>query len=137
MTRPKGILEHFDVEPGFAVGVVLTLPPFPYPDGYARLSKGLPISLDRLDDQEKEHVHIGELARRGNTLVAAGTVGYAMVVTGVGRTPEEARRRAYATVRKVIIPNVRYRLDIGERFLRENAALLRKWGWFSPDLGDH
>ena len=72
---------------------------------------------------------------RDDTLIAAGCVGYAMVVTGAGATPAEARERAYGTARKVIIPNVRYRLDIGERFLREDAALLRKWGWFSANLG--
>lgn len=127
---------EFDVEPGFAVGVVLTLPPFPYPRGYPNLSRGLPVTLHQMEDAERRHLHIGELALRDDTLIAAGSVGYAMVVTGAGATPAEARERAYGTARKVIIPNVRYRLDIGERFLREDAALLRKWGWFSANLGD-
>lgn len=125
----------FEVEPGFAVGVVLTLPTFPYPHGYRALSRGLPVMLHQVEEAERKHLHIGELARRGETLVAAGSVGYAMVVTGVGASPEEARRRAYGTARKVVIPNVRYRLDIGERFVREDAALLRRWGWFSSDFG--
>src|ERR1019366_5208868 len=38
---------------GVAVGVVLTVPPFPYPDGYERLSKGMPIVFRRdLDDAD-------------------------------------------------------------------------------------
>jgi phosphoribosylamine--glycine ligase len=135
MVHPDDPAE-FEVEPGFAVGVVLTVPPFPYPDGYRRLSLGLPVTLHGLDEGERRHLHFGELARRGDTLVTAGSVGYAMVVTGAGPTPEAARRRAYATVRKVVIPNVRYRLDIGERFIREDAALLRDWGWFSAGLAD-
>jgi phosphoribosylamine---glycine ligase len=125
---------EFDVEPGFAVGVVLTVPPFPYPDGYRRLSRGFPVMLHGLDEEERRHLHIGEIARLGDTLVTAGSVGYAMVVTGVGKVPAEAARRAYATARKVVIPNVRYRLDIGERFGRQDAEALREWGWFSPDL---
>ncbi len=32
--------------PGFAAGVVLTVPPFPYSHGYDELSRGLPICLD-------------------------------------------------------------------------------------------
>jgi len=131
----SGGAAEFEVEPGFAVGVVLTVPPFPYPDGYRRLSRGLPVTLHGVQEGERRHLHIGEVARRGATLVTAGSVGYAMVVTGVGRTPEEARQRAYATARKVVIPNVRYRLDIGEHFVRHDAAMLRKWGWFSADLG--
>jgi len=52
-----------------------------------------------------------------------------MVVTGVGETVEAARHEAYARVDKVVIPNMRYRNDIGVRFIRANAETMRKLGW--------
>jgi len=46
-----------------------------------------------------------------------------------------ARRAAYSTAAGVVVPNLRYRLDIGERFLREDRALLERLGWLSPSAG--
>jgi phosphoribosylamine--glycine ligase len=116
---------------GFAVGVVLTVPPFPYPDGYDRLSKGAPIVLHGVDAEELPHLHYGEVAREGDQLVTAGQIGYVMVVTGRGASVHEARRRTYALVDKIIIPNLRYRRDIGEGYeLRERDELIRL-GWLS------
>jgi phosphoribosylamine--glycine ligase len=61
-------------------------------------------------------------------LVTAGQIGYVMVVTGCGETIEAARRDAYARAEKVVIPNVRYRVDIGATFERDRAELVRL-GW--------
>jgi phosphoribosylamine--glycine ligase len=47
-----------------------------------------------------------------------------------------ARQAAYSTAVKVVVPNVRYRNDIGERFLREDRATLERLGWLSPFAGD-
>lgn len=51
-----------------------------------------------------------------------------MVVTGDGATIAEARRRAYARAEKVVVRNVRYRIDIGASFEDERAEL-RRTGW--------
>jgi phosphoribosylamine--glycine ligase len=123
--------EHarFATHGGFAIGVVLTVPPFPYPDGYERLSKGAPIVLNGVDAEELSRLHYAEVARDGDQLVTAGQIGYVMVVTGRGDSVHEARQRAYALVDKVVIPNLRYRRDIGEAYeLREREALIRL-GW--------
>jgi phosphoribosylamine---glycine ligase len=118
-----------DTHPGLAVGVVLTVPPFPYPDGYERLSKGMPILFRRgLCDQDREHLHYGEMRLDSGQLVTAGQVGYVMVVTGRGDTIDLAREAAYSRAAKVVIPNVRYRVDIGATFARERAELVRL-GW--------
>jgi phosphoribosylamine--glycine ligase len=114
---------------GFAIGVVLTVPPFPYPDGYERLSKGMPICFRRdLDDADRASLHYGEVRLAGDQLVTAGQIGYVMVVTGRGATVEEARATTYARAEKVVIPNVRYRTDIGATFARDRAELVRM-GW--------
>ncbi len=115
---------------GFAVGVVLTVPPFPYPDGYERLSKGVPIFFrSDLDEEDREALHYGEMRLESGQLVTAGQIGYVMVVTGRGVTVAEARSSAYARVEKVVIPNVRYRVDIGSRFERRDRAELARLGW--------
>jgi phosphoribosylamine---glycine ligase len=120
---------HFDTHDGYAVGVVLTVPPFPYPDGYERLSKGMPITLHELDAREREHLHYGEVRLLGDQLLTAGQIGYVMVVTGRGRSVAEARERAYGTARKVVVPNVRYRTDIGLAFEQGEHAELARLGW--------
>jgi phosphoribosylamine--glycine ligase len=119
----------FPTHDGYAVGVVVTVPPFPYSEGYDELSKGMPVTLIDLSDEDRRHVHLSEVALEGGQLVTAGMIGYILVVTGRGATPEEARADAYARVAKVYIPNMRYRTDIGLRFLAEDRAHLEALGW--------
>jgi len=71
------------------------------------------------------------VAMEEGQLVTSGMVGYVMVVTGRGDTVEEAQRAALAVVEKVAIPNVRYRNDIGDRFLRADRKTLIELGWLS------
>jgi phosphoribosylamine--glycine ligase len=124
-----GKRDSIETRDGISVGVVLTVPPFPYSDGYAEIAKGTPITFrETLCDKDRDALHFGEVAMRGGQLVAAGMIGYLMVVTGVGASIEEARRSAYRTVDKVVIPNMRYRNDIGFRHERDRATL-RQLGW--------
>jgi phosphoribosylamine--glycine ligase len=114
---------------GFSVGIVLTVPPFPYVDGYARLSKGAPVIFRELTQRDEEHLHYGEMALEDGQLVTAGQIGYVMVVTASGATVAEARARALARAAKVVVPNVRYRTDIGESFEQSGRAELVRLGW--------
>ena len=143
MLRQAPSRAPFPTTDGFAVGVVLTVPPFPYAAGYERLSKGLPILFhEGLTDDDRRHLHFGEVALappdgaeeddRGSQLVTSGVVGYAMVVTGCGLTVADARAAAYARVAKSCLPNGRSRRDIGERFMARDEARLEDWGWLAP-----
>ena len=115
---------------GYAVGVVLTVPPFPYHHGYDELSKGMPICLpEDLTGEERAHLHFGEVALDGEQLVTAGQVGYVMVVTGRGATIGDAQHAAYALAAKVALPNVRYRNDIGTALRTTGLAELTRLGW--------
>ena len=51
-----------------------------------------------------------------------------MVITGTGATIEEARTAAYDRVDKVVIPNARYRKDIGVRLMSIDWSRLEKLG---------
>jgi phosphoribosylamine--glycine ligase len=122
---------RFATLPGYAVGVVLTVPPFPYRYGYAEISRGLPILLDpTLSDSERDRLHFGEVAHSGSgQLVTSGVTGYLMVATGTGATVEAAQQRAYALSARVFVPNLRYRNDIGDEFRERGHARLRRLGY--------
>lgn len=114
---------------GYAICVVLTVPTFPYYHGYEEQSKGAPILFrETLTEADREHLHFAEVAREGEQLVTAGSVGYVMVVTGRGPTVEAARADAYTRAAKVVIPNLRYRLDIGEQFLVRDRGEMERLG---------
>jgi phosphoribosylamine---glycine ligase len=115
---------------GFSVGVVLTVPPFPYSDGYDDLGRGTPICFrDTFNDEDRRSLHFGEVTMRDGELRTAGMIGYALVVTGIGATIENARAAAYERVEKVVIPNGRYRQDIGVKLMEKDWARLSSMGW--------
>ena len=123
---------------GFSCGVVLTVPPFPYRHGYAQLSKGAPICLrPGLDPQEREQLFFAEVARVEGQLVTSGSCGYVGVATGTGATVHQANARALNVARHVVVPNLRYRTDIGARVSDHDLALLQHWGVTEPEALPH
>ena len=95
-------------------------------DPHDRVVRNRPIDLDAGIDES--HLHYGEVKLQDGRLVTSGPSGYALVVTGRGSTAEQAQRDAYARVRQVRIPNLRYRNDIGTRFIEHDRATLRSFG---------
>jgi phosphoribosylamine--glycine ligase len=127
------------VRDGYAVGLTLAVPPFPYrardiPDVS---SAGLPMLLRYpLTADEIDHLHLegvalveGDDGDEGQRTVLTSSLGYAVFVTGTGATVEAAQHAAYSLADKIVIPKVMYRTDIGERFLRGDSMQLRKFGW--------
>ena len=107
----------------------MTVPPFPYPDGYDELGRGTPICFrDTMTEEDRDELHFGEVTLRDGQLTTAGMIGYTMVVTGIGATIEGARTVAYDRVEKIVIPNARYRQDIGVRLMSSDWSKLRELG---------
>jgi phosphoribosylamine--glycine ligase len=78
-------------------------------------------------------MHLGEVDIRDGQMLASGEAGLLMTVTGIGATVEAARQEVYALAHKIVVPNLRYRTDIGLRFLRRDRALLQASGlWPAP-----
>ncbi|MFN4121436.1 phosphoribosylamine--glycine ligase [Acidovorax sp.] len=126
----SAVAPGFEAARDFAVGIVLTVPPFPHPHGYAALSKGLPVIPDSsLSPAERAGLSFAEVELRGHTLLTSGTCGYVGVATGCGSSVDSARSRALDLARKVYVPNLRYRSDIGERVSPKVLADLRLWGY--------
>ena len=116
--------------PGFAAGVVLTVPPFPYSHGYAELSKGEPICFHPgVTAADRAALHFAEVARLGDHLVTSGSCGYVGVATGIGDSVRAACDEAYRITRKVVVPNLRFRTDIGDRVRLHDLATLGRLGW--------
>ena len=120
---------RFETEPGFAVGIVVTTPPFPYYRDAVPEPVGLPILFDgELSPQDQRHLHYGEVGLANGVLVTTGMSGYTLVVTGTGETIEAARDRANALADKIVVPNARYRRDIGTRLIERDLDRIEAAG---------
>ena len=114
---------------GFQICVVIAVPPFPFidPDAFRKFSEDAVVLFKK---PMAEGIHPGDIRLVEGDWRLAGNSGYAIVVTGSGSTMEDARREAYNRVRNIMIPNMFYRTDIGERWNRE-GDLLQTWGYLS------
>ncbi|WP_458387918.1 hypothetical protein [Sphingomonas sp. F9_3S_D5_B_2] len=121
--------DHFETAAGFSVCVVLTTPPFPLSRKEFDSPVGLPVLTGHVAD---EHFHPGEVGLSGTQLVTSGLYGWTAVVTGTGESVTAAKAAAYANAARVYAPNVRYRLDIGDKLIAGELALLESWGWLKP-----
>jgi phosphoribosylamine--glycine ligase len=120
---------RFPALPGFSAGIVLTTPPFPYSRKQVDEPVGLPVTFDDgVDADDFRNIHYGEVGLDDGQLVTSGLYGWTMVVTGTGLTIGTARQAAYARARRISIPNVRYRLDIGDRLEGGDYARLESLG---------
>jgi phosphoribosylamine--glycine ligase len=121
--------DEFPTDTGFSLGIVLSTPPFPYSRKELDVPIGLPVIADDIDPA---HLHWGEVGMSGGELVTSGLYGWTAVVTGSGPTVLAAKEAAYERARRLVTPNVRYRLDIGEGLLNGDLARLVELGWFKP-----
>ena len=123
---------EFRTKPGWSVGVVITTPPFPYSRHDILAPVGLPIVLAALTDEDSCHVHLGEAGLSSGHLVTSGVYGWTMVVTGVGETVPEAKAQAYRRVERIVVPNGRYRLDIGDKLIAAQYDACVRLGVLDP-----
>lgn len=127
---------QLEVDAGYGVVLTLALPPFPY-DGEQVSNvmwEGLPLlTRDALSDDEVRRLHLESVARTrdqdGDRTTLTRSLGWAALVSGIGERVEDAQRSAYALAKKIVIPRVMYRTDIGDRFLLGERDLLRSFEW--------
>lgn len=121
------------VRPGFAVGIVVTTPPFPYDRHVIDAPVGLPVLVDGpLSADDRANLHYGEVGRDETGLVTSGLYGWTMVVTGTGADIAAAQAAAYARAARVIVPDGRYRLDIGDRLIAADYTRVEALGLLDP-----
>lgn len=113
---------------GFQVGVRLVVPPYPFKDKmtFDSFSKGAVIAFK--NNSSNVGIHIEDVKLVNNQWVVTGSSGVALIVVGVGLTMKEAQKQAYARVKNILIPNMYYRDDIGDRWYDEFDKL-HSWGY--------
>jgi phosphoribosylamine--glycine ligase len=120
-----------ETAPGFCLGVVLTTPPFPYTRKQIDEPVGLPVLIEGGLDLNRHHLGEVGLDASGQ-LVTSGLYGWTVVVTGTGATIAEAKAQAYDEAQRIVIPNVRYRLDIGDRLISGDHARVEDLDLLDP-----
>lgn len=123
----RGETYNLRTKRGFQVGVVLAVPPFPFvdADAFRKYSEDAVVMFKK---PVGDGFHPCDMKLEDGDWRLAGSSGYAAVITGDGTTMEEARREAYNKVKAVMIPNMFYRTDIGERW-RDDGDRLQAWGF--------
>jgi len=125
----RGQTFNLRTKKGFQVCVVVAVPPFPFvdPDAFKKFSEDAVVIFKK---PMNEGLHPCDIRVVDGDWRLAGNSGYAVVVSGSGSTMDDARREAYNRVKNIIIPNMFYRTDIGERWHRD-GDLLQTWGFMS------
>jgi len=120
-----------EVHSGYQIGVRVVLPPFPFDDAetYDENSRNAAVVF-QTDD--REGIHIEDAKRVDAQWRAAGESGMPLVVTGKGETMQAARAQVYGRIDDIVIPNLYYRDDIGERWIEGDGDRLLAWGYLGP-----
>ena len=118
----------FPTAPGWCAGIVLTIPPFPEEKPGADPATDPPVLFHTPMD-DPAHFHFSDVRLDHGQLFAGRRTGYAMVVTGTGDSIEQSQTAALQRAQSVCIPDLRYRMDIGERVRRGEGARLRALQW--------
>ena len=78
--------------------------------------------------QNDNGIHIEDVKLVNDQWVVTGSSGVALIVVGIGLTMREAQKQAYSRIKNILIPNMYYRDDIGDRWYEEFDKL-HSWGY--------
>jgi len=123
----EGSITRFKARSGFQVGVRIVVPPFPFkdPETFETSSKDAVIIFKK---PTREGVHIEDVKSVDNEWLVTGTSGVVLIAVGLGPTMKAAQKQAYNRIENIMIPNMYYRKDIGDRWF-EDFDRLHTWGY--------
>src|SRR6202522_719296 len=102
-------------------------PPFPFHDDetFDAFSKNSAIVFKKPPADE---THIEDVKQLNGQWLIAGTSGVILIIVGTGQTMKQAKAQVYSRIKNVLIPNMYYRTDIGDRW-EEDSDRLHNWGY--------
>ena len=123
----KGNSNKLKTKSGFQMGVRVVVPPFPFRDQetFNVYSKDTIILFKK---PIKEGVHIEDVKLFNDEWVITGTSGVVLVVCGTGSTMKSAQNQTYNRINNILIPNMYYRKDVGDRW-HDDSDWLHNWGY--------
>ncbi|MCB0619843.1 MAG: hypothetical protein KDC43_13650 [Saprospiraceae bacterium] len=121
----KGERFEINTKRGFQVGAYMVVPPFPYndPETFKLFSKDAVVVVRK---KMKEGLHLMHLKLVNGEWLITGDSGMALLVSATGTTMREAQKLLYNRINNVLINNVYYRTDIGDRWTEDSDKL---WAW--------
>jgi len=122
-----GNLNKFKTRNGFQIGIRIVVPPFPFRDmeTFNNQSKDAVIIFKK---PNKDGIHIEDVKLVDKEWVVTGTSGVVLIVVGTGPTMKQAQKQAYNRIDNIMIPNMYYRKDVGDRWY-EDSDKLHNWGY--------
>jgi hypothetical protein len=123
----EGSLTKFRARAGFQMGIRIVVPPFPFKDKktFEVNSKDAVVMFKK---PPTEGIHIEDVKLVNGEWVVTGTSGVILIVTGTGPTVKQTQKSVYNKVDNIMIPNMYYRTDIGDRW-GEDSDKLHSWGY--------
>ena len=112
---------------GFQIGVRIIVPPYPFDDPatFDSFSKNAVILFRK---PHYDGVHFEDAKMEKGEWLVAGEAGVVLTITGSGLTMKQAQKHVYNRVGNLMIPNMYYRTDIGDRWY-EDSDKLNTWGY--------
>lgn len=84
------------------------------------------IPIEGITEENKDRIWLRDVYQKDNKLFSAGADGIVLFITAYGRTPNEAKRRAYRTFSNLMIPYARVPW-IDDREIEENYKFLHQF----------
>jgi phosphoribosylamine---glycine ligase len=135
--------EQYDLKynRGYGIVTLVAVPPFPYGDADSTdLLNGTQIFFDRMGKNDWKSVHFEEVSAVYKNKVPSYYIsdnrGYVLYVTSYHRSLRKAQEKTQKLLRKIFLPKMMYREDIGSHFLREDKQLLKDLGYIKQDWHD-
>ncbi|MBI2640554.1 MAG: phosphoribosylamine--glycine ligase [Candidatus Sungbacteria bacterium] len=125
--------ENFELKTkkGFQIGVRISVPTFfakSKDHETVEMYRDLPILFKKASNLDG--IHIEDVKLDNDVWRIAGESGVLMTVTGSGATVAETQKQVYSRVQNIMVTNMFYRTDIGEKW-GEDSDKLHTWGYLS------
>lgn len=126
-----GVTKEMNFRSNWGLGIDICIPPYPLhcePDLYKD------VLIQGIDNDNRRHLWLYDVYKIGDRYLCSGCGGDLGAVTARGDKIDgyspirDAKRRVLRTISNLVIPNLMYRRDIGDR-VQEEYKQLQGWGW--------